>query len=143
MWKEDIWPLHLDFVNQSQCQHQLQSSREEQEVHLIIQVSCCVFCILLSYQLHFFSAVSKVLILFIYIDWNESMDPSCFVSPAQPGGGAVRVWGAFSWHTLGHLCQVSINKNGTAHLCVVVVQLSVPTIVLADSSQIKHYVSSL
>lgn len=73
------------------------------------------------------------------------MDPSCFVSPAQPGGGAVRVWGVFSWHTLGHLCQLSINKNGTVHLCIIVehVHLFIPTILLADSSQIKHYVSSL
>ncbi len=29
------------------------------------------------------------------------MDPPCLVSMVQAGGGAVMVWGIFSWHTLG------------------------------------------
>jgi len=37
---------------------------------------------------------------------NENMDPSCFVTTVQAGGGGVMVYRMFSWHTLGPLVPI-------------------------------------
>ncbi len=50
---------------------------------------------------------------------HESMDPSCFVSTVQAGGGGVMVWGIFSWHTLGPLVLIEHHLNTTAYLSIV------------------------
>jgi len=39
------------------------------------------------------------------------MDPSCFVTTVQAGGGGVIVWGMFSWHTLGTLVPIGHRLN--------------------------------
>lgn len=49
---------------------------------------------------------------------HESMDPSCLVSTVQAGGGGVKVWGLFSWHTLGPLVPIS-SLNTTAYMSIV------------------------
>ncbi len=47
------------------------------------------------------------------------MDPSCFVSTVQAGGGGVMVRGIFSWHTLGPLVLTEHLLNATAYLSIV------------------------
>ncbi len=47
------------------------------------------------------------------------MNPSCFVSTVQAGGGGVMVWGIFSWHTLGPLVPIEHQLNATAYLSIV------------------------
>ncbi len=55
----------------------------------------------------------------IWLKEHESMDPSCFVSTVQAGGGGVMVWGIFSWHTLGPLVPIEHRLNATAYLSIV------------------------
>jgi len=43
------------------------------------------------------------------------MDPSCLVTILQAGGGGVRVWGMFSWHTLGPLVPIGHCLNAMAY----------------------------
>ncbi len=51
---------------------------------------------------------------------HESMDPSCLVSTLQAaGGGGVKVWGIFSWHTLGPLVPIEDRLNTTVYLSIV------------------------
>ncbi len=48
------------------------------------------------------------------------MDPSCFVSTVQAGGGGgVMVWGIFSWHTLCPLVPIEHRLNNTPFLSIV------------------------
>jgi len=47
------------------------------------------------------------------------MDPSCLVTILQAGGGGVRVWGMFSWHTLGPLVPIGHCLNAMAYLSIV------------------------
>ncbi len=48
------------------------------------------------------------------------MDPSCFVSTVQAGGGGVMLWGIFVWHTLGPLVPIEHRLNATtAYLNIV------------------------
>jgi len=49
---------------------------------------------------------------------NENMDPSCFVTTVQAGGG-VMVWGMFFWHTLGPLVPIGHRLNVPAYLSIV------------------------
>ncbi len=41
------------------------------------------------------------------------------VSVVQAGGGGVKVWGIFSWHTLGPLVPIEHCLNVTAYLNIV------------------------
>ncbi len=50
---------------------------------------------------------------------HEIMDPSCLVSMVQAGGGAVMVWGIFSWYTLGPLVPIEPRLNSTSYLSIV------------------------
>ncbi len=52
---------------------------------------------------------------------HESMDPSSLVSTVQ-AGGAVMVWGVFSWHTLGTLVPIKHRLNAT----VLLLTMSIP-----------------
>ncbi len=47
------------------------------------------------------------------------MDPSCLVSTLQAAGGGVKVWGIFSWHTLGPLVPIEDRLNTTVFLSIV------------------------
>ncbi len=47
------------------------------------------------------------------------MDPSCLVSTVQAGGGAVMVWGIYSWHTLGPLVPIEHRLTATAYRSIV------------------------
>ncbi len=56
----------------------------------------------------------------IWCKEHESMDPSCFVSTVQAGGGGVMLWGIFVWHTLGPLVPIEHRLNTTtAYLSIV------------------------
>ncbi len=56
----------------------------------------------------------------IWCKEHESMDPSCLVSMLQAaGGGGVKVWGIFSWHTLGPLVPIEDRLNTTVYLSIV------------------------
>ena len=54
---------------------------------------------------------------------RESMDPTCFVSTVQAGGGGVMLRGMFSWRTLGHLIPIINRLNATAYLSIVAASL--------------------
>ena len=47
------------------------------------------------------------------------MDPSCFVSTVQAGGGGVMVWGILPWHNLGPLIPIEHRLNAAAYLIIV------------------------
>ncbi len=49
----------------------------------------------------------------------NNMDPSCLVSAVQAGGGGVKLWGIFSWHTLGPFEPAEHRSNATADLSAV------------------------
>ncbi len=78
---------------------------------------------------------------------HENMDPSCLVSTVQAAGG-VRVWGIFSWHTLGPLVLIKHRLNATAYLSIVAdhVHPFMTTVYPssdATSSRIMHHVTKL
>ncbi len=50
---------------------------------------------------------------------HKSMDPSCFVSTVQAGGGGVTVRGIFYWHTLGPLAPIEDRLKAIAYLSIV------------------------
>ncbi len=79
---------------------------------------------------------------------HESMDPSCFVSTVQAGGGDVMVWGIFSWHTFGPLVPIEHRLNTTAYLSIVADHVhpfmtTVYHLLMATSSRIMHHVTKL
>uniref|UniRef100_A0AAR2LVM9 Uncharacterized protein n=1 Tax=Pygocentrus nattereri TaxID=42514 RepID=A0AAR2LVM9_PYGNA len=47
------------------------------------------------------------------------MDPSCVVSMVQAGGGGVKVWGIFSWQSLGPLLPIEHSLNAIPYLSIV------------------------
>ncbi len=76
---------------------------------------------------------------------QESMDPSCFVSTVQAGGGGVMVWGIFSWQTLVPLVLIEHPLDTTAYLSIVAdhVHLQCTHLLMATSSRIMHHVTKL
>ncbi len=79
---------------------------------------------------------------------HESMDPSCLASTVQAGGGGVKVWGIFSWHTLGPLVPIEHHLNATAYRSIVAdhVHPFMTTVYPssdATSSRIMHHVTKL
>ncbi len=74
---------------------------------------------------------------------HESMDPSCFVSTVQVGGGGIMVWGIFSWHTLGPLVPIEHCLNATVYLSIVADHVhpfmtTVYHLLMATSSRTMH-----
>ena len=60
-------------------------------------------------------------------DWKNvawSDESILLLRHALGGGGAVMIWGVFSWHSLGFLIPVNHDLNATAFLSIVSDQFS-------------------
>ncbi len=71
----------------------------------------------------------------------------CLVSTVQAGGSGVRVWGIFSWHTLGPLVLFANCLNTTTYLSIVADHfhpfMTSVYLLMATSSRIMHHVTKL
>ena len=72
------------------------------------------------------------------------MDPTCFVSVVQAGGGVVMVFGIFSWHTLGSIVPINHGLNSAANLSTVADHVlpfmaKIYHLLMATSSMVMHH----